>query len=80
MLGHLKADAMVETSLEDVPCPVASMDLPIHRSIYRAAPASAIVHAHPPHALALALGRDEIVAEDMEGKVLVPRIPVLAFD
>ncbi len=79
MLGHLKADALVETSPEDVSCPVASMDLPIHRSIYRATPASAIVHAHPPHALALSLGRDEIVAEDMEGAVLAPRIPVLAF-
>lgn len=79
MLGHLKASSLVETSLEDVPCHGASIDLLVHRHIYRATPAGAIVHAHPLYTLALSLNQSDILPQDMEGKVLLERVPVIAY-
>jgi len=56
------------------------MELAVHRAIYRATPAMAIVHAHPPHAIALSLADKEIVPRCAEGLDTVGRVPVLGWE
>jgi L-fuculose-phosphate aldolase len=60
----------------DVP-PDASSEFRVHREVYTRTPHLAIVHAHPPAAVALSLMYDEIVPEDSEGKMFCPLIPVV---
>ncbi|MDT8357643.1 MAG: class II aldolase/adducin family protein [Methanomicrobiaceae archaeon] len=57
--------------------PRASSEYRVHREIYRATLHCAMIHAHPPCAVALSLLTDEIVPEDSEGRLLCPRIPVV---
>jgi len=51
----------------------------VHRAIYQQTSALAIVHAHPPHAVALSLNDTEIVPSDAEGFPIVGQVPVLAW-
>lgn len=79
MLGHLTEQDLVEISIEgdsEINA-LASMELPVHRAIYRKTSALAIVHAQPPHAIALSMSEDEIVPVDIEGSYLLQKIPVL---
>ncbi|MGH7411634.1 MAG: class II aldolase/adducin family protein [Candidatus Methylomirabilis sp.] len=80
MLGHLEPDDLVETPLspEESPHPKASMELPVHLAIYRATSAQAILHAHPPSAVALSLVEEAIVPADSEGGDILGRVPVIA--
>jgi L-fuculose-phosphate aldolase len=80
MLGHLRSQDLVETALSpgEVPHPKASMELPVHLAIYRATDARAIVHAHPPSAVALSLIEDAIVPADSEGGHILGKVPVIA--
>ncbi len=80
MLGRLEPDDLVETALSpsEPPHPKASMELPVHRAIYRATLAQAILHAHPPSAVALSLIDEVIVPADSEGRYILGAIPVLA--
>jgi L-fuculose-phosphate aldolase len=56
VLSSLNANDLVETgSDDDDPAPRASWELPVHRAIYRATRAGAIVHAHLPAAVTLTL-------------------------
>lgn len=57
---------------------VASSEYRVHREVYRKTPHRAIVHAHPPVAVALSLVRDEIRPEDSEGIMFCPVIPVVS--
>ena len=57
--------------------PDASSEYRVHRQVYRKTPHTAIVHAHPPAAVALSLVLDEIWPEDSEGKMFCPMIPVV---
>jgi len=79
-LGHLGKGDLVETGVEaDLSSSQQpSMELARHRTIYRATPARAIIHAHPPAAIALSLLVGEIVPRDVEGAYLLGRVPVLA--
>ncbi len=56
----------------------ASREALVHRAIYQETPHNAILHAHPPHAVALSLSREKIVPVDSEGMLLCPVIPVVA--
>jgi L-fuculose-phosphate aldolase len=78
MLGRLKEGDLVETGLDkpDSGIALASTELIVHRAIYMATSALAIVHAHPRMAIALSLSRDEIVPIDNEGSYLLHRVPV----
>lgn len=58
--------------------PGASSEYRVHREVYRKTPHRAIVHAHPPAAVALSLVRDEILPEDSEGFMFCPVIPVVS--
>jgi len=80
MLGQLEEHDLVETGIykNDRFTPLASTELPVHREIYKRTSASAIVHAHPAYAVALSFCEKEIVPCDMEGMLLLSRVPVLA--
>lgn len=55
----------------------ASSEYRVHRAVYTTTNHAAIVHAHPPYAVAASLVMNEIVPEDSEGVMFCPRIPVV---
>ncbi|HII76203.1 MAG TPA: aldolase [Methanolinea sp.] len=55
----------------------ASSECKLHREVYRITPHHAVVHAHPPHAVATSLHRDRIVPVDSEGVMFCPSVPVV---
>lgn len=79
MLGDIRDLDLVETRLDrsDRISPLASSELVVHRAIYQQTQSQAVVHAHPPHAIALSFGEKEVKPCDGEGMGLVPRVPVL---
>lgn len=81
-LANLKERDIVETGLErdDYGIALASSEIGVHRSIYLNTAAQAIVHCHPPYAVALSLALDEIVPIDSEGSYLLHRVPVIATE
>jgi L-fuculose-phosphate aldolase len=60
----------------DVP-PDASSEYRVHREVYRKTDHQAVVHAHPPCAVAASLVMDRIVPEDSEGEMFCAVIPVV---
>ena len=78
-LGHLGAGDVVETPLGrgQRPHPRASMELPTHLAIYEATSAGAVLHAHPPSAIALSFVADRIVPMDSEGAIILRKVPVI---
>jgi L-fuculose-phosphate aldolase len=58
----------------------ASSEYRVHREVYKKTSHGAIVHAHPPAAIAASLLRDAIIPEDSEGLMFCPRIPVVGGD
>jgi len=78
-LGCIQEGDLVETGISknNRATPLASKELEIHRCIYRNTSGSAVVHAHPPYAVALSFTEREIVPCDLEGQVLLSRVPVL---
>ncbi len=58
--------------------PGASSEWRVHTAVYNTSEHKAIVHAHPPYAVALSLLTDsEIITIDSEGKLLAPTIQVV---
>lgn len=82
MLGCLQEADLIETGItkNDRFTPLASGELAVHRAIYQQTPALAVVHAHPPHAVALSLMETEIVPNDAEGLSLIGKVPVLGWN
>jgi L-fuculose-phosphate aldolase len=80
-LGSLLEHDLIETGISknDRNTPLASIELAVHRAIYQETPTLAVVHAHPPHAVALSLTETEIVPIDTEGLSMVGRVPVLGW-
>lgn len=81
-LNCLEEHDLIETGLykNDRSTPLASVELPVHRIIYQETSAQAIVHAHPPCAVALSLVETEIVSSCIEGLSLVGRVQVLGWN
>ncbi len=81
MLSCLEEQDLVETGINknDRSTPLASTELAVHRAIYKRTSASAIVHAHPAYAVALSFTEQEIVPCDVEGKLLLSKVPVLGW-
>ena len=81
-LGCLEEHDLIETGISknDRATPLASRELAVHRAICQQTSALAIVHAHPPHAVALSLTETEIVPIDTEGLSVVGPVPVLSWD
>lgn len=78
-LNCLEEPDLIETGLHknDRNTPLASVELPVHRTIYQQTRVSAIVHAHPPHATALSLTENEIIPSDEEGIATLGSVPVV---
>jgi L-fuculose-phosphate aldolase len=78
-LGYIREGDLVETGISKNSrvTPLASTELEVHRCIYKNTPALAVVHAHPPHAVALSFSEKEIVPPDIEGRALLSSVPVL---
>lgn len=78
-LGSITEGDLVETGIakNNRATPLASSELVVHRSIYKNTSALAIVHAHPPYAVALSFTEKEIIPHDMEGRSLLPMVPIL---
>jgi L-fuculose-phosphate aldolase len=57
--------------------PTASSEWRVHRSVYLKSDIQALVHAHPPYAVAASLMLDTVIPEDSEGKMFCPEIPVI---
>jgi len=79
MLANLREGDIIETGLreDDSHITLASTEIKIHRAIYLQTSALAIVHAHPPFAIALSMDSDEIVPLDTEGVYYFKTIPVI---
>ncbi len=79
MLGNLTERDVIDTGLmaDDSHITLASTEIKIHRAIYMNTSALAIVHAHPPYAIALSLDRDAITPVDSEGIYYFKSVPVL---
>lgn len=78
MLGRLTADDLIETRMEECAADErCSRELVVHRAIYAATGAGAIVHAHPAHTVALSFTRDLIVPSDSEGLYILGEVPVV---
>ena len=80
MLGRLGEDGVVWTQVaaceRDSEC---SRELVVHRAIYEATDARAIVHAHPVHAIARSLREAAIAPLDSEAQyVLGDAVPVVS--
>ncbi len=79
-LGSLEEQDLIETGIfeNDRFTPLASVELPVHRAIYRQTSTLAIIHAHPPHAVALSMTEEELVFEDAEDELAgIGRVPVI---
>jgi len=78
-LGSIGEADLVETGIakNDRATPLASSELAVHRSIYKNTSALAVVHAHPPSAVALSFVEKEIIPCDMEGRALLPKVLIL---
>jgi L-fuculose-phosphate aldolase len=81
-LGCLQEHDFIETGIfkNDRATPLASTELAVHRAIYRVTSALAIVHAHPPHSIALSMKEREIVPGSAEGFNTIGAVPVLGWD
>jgi len=79
MLGRLVGKDIIETPADanKPPHPLASMELPTHVGIYQGTEARAVVHAHPPSAIALSFELDRILPKDSEGKIILGVVPVI---
>jgi L-fuculose-phosphate aldolase len=79
MLGRLKEGDLVEVKLkgEVGDEQLASSELPAHRAIYLKTSAKAIVHCHPPHAIAISLLMNRMIPVDVEGAYHLKEVPVL---
>ncbi len=79
-LSNLTENDIIETGIykNNRETPLASSELPVHRTIYQATKASAIVHAHPPHIVALSLAGKKIVpAAELISEI--GEVPVLGW-
>ena len=81
MLGRLGDDDLIETGMEpgtgDERC---SREIVVHRAIYCATEAHAIVHAHSLHTVARSFAADAIVPVDSEGLFVLGEVPVVVAE
>ena len=83
MLHRLSFSDIVETLIEgeDAETSRASREIPVHRAIYQHLDAEAVVHAHPPCAIALSLNLDSLRPVDVEGEYFFPNgVPILRVE
>ena len=81
-LGCLREQDLIETGIfkNDRSTPLASTELAVHRAIYQTTSALAIIHAHPPHSIALSMKERKIVPSSVEGYNTIGEVPVLGWN
>ena len=81
-LGCLDENDLIETGINknNRATPLASVELPVHRAIYQQTAAQAIVHAHPPHTIALSITETEIIPSNEWRAIIGDRVPVLSWN
>lgn len=83
MVGRLTPEDIIETTLEDhgdardAQC---SVELVVHRAIYSATDARAIVHAHAIHTVTRSFFEDLIVPPDSESVLRLVDVPVVTSE
>ena len=80
MLGHLTDRDLIEIGFDanDSNIMLASSELVVHRAIYQNTSALAIVHVHPPIAVALSMVEKEaIMPIDNEGSYNLRKVPII---
>jgi L-fuculose-phosphate aldolase len=55
----------------------ASSEYRVHRAVYQQSQYNAVVHAHPPGAVAVSLVYEKVTPHDSEGEMFCPVIPVV---
>lgn len=77
--AHLTPEDLIFLPLEPDPerDQGASVERVIHRAIYQQTAATAVVHAHPRHAIALSFHLQTILPIDLEGRYHFEQIPVV---
>jgi L-fuculose-phosphate aldolase len=80
-LGDLQENDLIETGIfkNDRSTPLASVELPVHRAIYKHTQARAVVHSHATHAVALSLAQSVITSEHLEQLSGIGPVPVLGW-
>lgn len=81
MLGHLTEEDIMETSVTACGDPRdgrCSVELVVHRAIYDATDALAVVHAHATHTVVRSLVADAIVPLDSESLLRLGEVPVVS--
>ncbi len=79
--GAPRDDDVVRTSIDhlDENANLASSTYEIHKAIYQATEARAVIHAHPGQTVTLSMYRDELVPQDENGMLyLRPKVSVVA--
>ncbi len=77
----LLAEDLVRCVLDEDPPAGASLDAPLHLSVYRRSPATtAILHSHGPHCIALTLDGEELAPRDFEGAFYFDQVPLLNIE
>ncbi len=56
----------------------ASIEYKAHREIYLSTRAGAVIHAHPPHSVAVSILINEVIPLDSEGEMFCPSFPVVS--
>ena len=79
ILGDLQKGDIIETGVfeDDSGIMLASTEIKVHRAIYEETPALAIIHAHPPCAIAMSMLTDSVIPRNVEGSYFFHRIPVV---
>jgi L-fuculose-phosphate aldolase len=79
--GAPRDDDVVRTAIDhlDENANLASSTYEIHKAIYEATEARAVIHAHPGHTVSLSMFMDELVPQDENGMLyLRPKVSVVA--
>jgi len=78
ILPYIREGDLIEVGMEAGEADrEASVELPVHRAVYKGSQAQAIVHAHPAYAIALSLSEDKIIPQDAESKYYLKSVPVV---
>lgn len=77
MLGRIGEAGLVTVAGDGSSQGEPSMDTAVHRAVYAATEAGAVVHAHPRHAIAMSLVVDALEPADAEGRLRLGTVPVV---
>ncbi len=76
----LQVQDLLACRLGETPAGGASLDAPLHLSVYAANPAAtAVMHSHGPHSVAVTLDGKDFRPPDFEGQLYFARVPVLSI-